>query len=264
MQKCTNRFFSMGVKIKRVFYLVFCVLLIAGLSSCEEVTSFIQSEKIVAVEYDSANEIACEEYVSEEYTKVTYNSASDVVLAVENMKAECGILDEFELNSFVRAGRNIKQTERCEYSIDYCAYFDLENDSLQKSFNSAIKKLNDNGVIENIKQAYLNGEEYSRSKINNENGTLTMLCDPYFDNRVYTDDNGEIVGLDVDIAYEICNYLGYELEIATADFDELFVKLEEGEGDFIVSACEDVAERCEYYLLSDIYFTLEFYLIERK
>ena len=91
-----------------------------------------------------------------------------------------------------------------------------------------------------------------------------MLCDPNFEKRVFTDDDGEVVGFDVDIAREICNYLGYDLEIVTADFDELFIELNNGAGDFIISACEVNEEREEYYLLSDTYFTLNFFLIEKE
>ena len=249
--------------MKRIISFVLCFAFVIGLSSCNDVDLILDTEKIIAVRYASANEFACQEYVSDGYTKVTYNSSSDVVLAVENLKADCGILDEFELNSYLRAERKIKQVKRCEYSIDYCAYFSVDNEKLQNSFNEALQDLKDDGTIEKIKTAHLKGESFLNSKTINDNGTLTMLCDPSFDNRVYTDDNGEIVGLDVDIAREICNYLGYNLEIVTADFDKMFTKLEDGEGDFIISACEVNEERAEYYLLSDTYFTLNFYLIER-
>ncbi len=253
----------MGMEMRRIIYIALCVILVVGLTSCDEVTSIIQGEKILAVEYGSPSETAGEDYTSDGYTKVTYNSASDVVLAVENMKATCGVLDEFEFNAFIEAKRNIKQSESCEYSIDYCAYFDSENNTLQKSFNEAIEALKENGTIDKITNAHMKDEKYKRSEIKNENGTLTMLCDPHFDNRVYRNDNGDIVGLDVDIAYEICNYLGYSLKIVATDFDELFIDLAEGDGDFIISACEVVEERAEYYLLSDTYFTLDFYLIEK-
>jgi ABC-type amino acid transport substrate-binding protein len=233
-----------------------------GLASCGEVSSVIETEKIIAVKYGSANELACEEY--KEYTKVTYNSASDVVLAVENKKVDCGILDDFELNSYINAGREIKQKEKCQYSLDYCAYFALEDDALQELFNDAIEKLKEKGVINKIKTTHLKGESYMVSQSNNKNGTLTMLCDPSFANRVYTDKNGNVVGLDVDIAREICNTLGYDLEIVTADSDELFTRLQDGEGDFVISASEVNEERAEYYLLSDTYFTLDYFLIERK
>lgn len=251
------------LEMKRIISFALCFAVVFLFSSCDDETEILKTEPIIAAQYGTANEVACEKYVSEGFTKVTYNSSADVVLAVENKKADFGVLDEFEMNSFVVAGRNIKQKERCAYSIDYCAYLASDNEKLQASFNEAIKALNENGTIDKIKAAHLKGASFSQENINRENGTLTMLCDPCFDNRVYTDDSGEIVGLDVDIAREICSYLGYGLEILTVDFDELFMKLENGEGDFIISACEYNEEREKHYLLSDIYFTLEFYLIER-
>lgn len=247
--------------MKRIISFILCFACVIGFSSCDESASFSATEKIIAVEYNSPNEVACDAYVPKTYTKVTYNSSSDVVLAVENMKADAGILDEFELNSFISAGRNIKKKETCKHSIDYCAYFSNDNETLQKAFDEAIKELKNNGTLDRIKNAHLKGEGFVRNNKNNKKGTFTMLCDPSFENRVYTDDNGEIIGLDVDIAFEICNYLGYDLEIVTADFDELFIKLDEGEGDFIISACEVNEERKEFYLASETYFTLNYYLI---
>ncbi len=250
--------------MKRIFSFILCFVCIVGFSSCDESTFLSATEKIIAVKYSSPAETACEDYVSGDYTKVTYNSSSDVVLAVENQKADCGIVDEFELNSYINAGRNIKKKEKCEFTIDYCAYFSSDNEKLQTSFNEAISELNEVGTIDKIKEAHLNGKSFVNSKSNNENGTLTMLCDPHFKNQIYTDDNGEVVGMDVDIAREICNYLGYDLDIVTVDFDEMFMDLDEGNGDFVISACEVTEERADYYLLSDSYFTLNFYLIERK
>lgn len=248
--------------MKRIISFVLCLGLVVSFSACGEGT-ISKAEKTIAVEYGSDSENACDEYASVNYTKNTYNSSSDVIIAVENKKSDYGILDEFELNSYLKAGRNIKQSQICEYSIDYCAYFNSDNEQLHKSFNEALKKLKENGELEKIKNSQLKGERFFLSETDNENGTLTMLCDPSFENRVYTDNNGNIAGLDVDIAREICNYLGFGLEIVTADFDELFMKLSDGEADFIMSACEVNEERAEYYLLSDTYFTLNFYLIER-
>lgn len=249
--------------MKNVIALVLCLTFVFLLSSCDGKTKILGTEKIIAVEFETVNESVCDEYVSKGYTKVTYNSSSDVVLAVENKKAEYGILNEFELYSYKRAGRSIQQKETCEYFMDSCAYFSLENKQLQESFNTAIERLKADGTIDKIKKAHLNDNKFVRKKSDNKKGTLTMLCDPNFQNRVYTNTDGEIIGPDVDIAYEICSYLGYDLEIVTADFDEMFVKLNDGEGDFIISACEIDEDRAEYFLLSDTYFTLNFYMIER-
>lgn len=219
---------------------------------------------MIAVKYASASEKAVDKYINQGYTKVSYDSSSDVVLAIENGKADFGIVDDFELASFLYTERSIKQKEVCEYSIDYCAYFTLENEALQKEFNKAITVLKSDGTLDEIKNCHLKGKSFLNSAEDNENGTLTMLCDPSFENRVYTQVDGKISGLDSDTAKAICNYLGYDLEIVTADFDELFIKLQDGEGDFIMSACEVSEEREEYYLLSDTYFTLNYHLIEKE
>lgn len=250
--------------MKRVISYILCFVCLLCFSSCEENTFSSATEKIIAVEFGSPAEAACEAYLSNGYTKVTYNSSSDVVLAVENKKADYGIVDEFELNSYINAGRNITKREKCKFTIDYCACFSSDNENLQTLFNEAISALNEVGTMEKIRKAHFKGESFVNSKSNTENGTLTMLCDPNFKNRVYTDDNGKVVGMDVDIAREICNYLGYGLDIVIADFDAMFIDLDEGNGDFIISACEVTDEREEYYLLSDSYFSLNFYLIERK
>lgn len=250
--------------MRKIFSCVLCVAFLLNLVSCSDVVEKLEDEKTVAVKYASANEKAVDSYINQGYTKVTYNSSSDVVLAIENGKADFGIVDDFELASFLYADRNIRGKEACEYSIDYCAYFTLENEALKKEFNKAINELNNDGTLEAIKLSWLSGKEYRGFKGNNENGTLTMLCDPSFENRVFADDGGNVIGLDVDIARGICNFIGYDLEIVTADYDELLVKLNDGEGDFIISACEVNEEREEYYLLSDTYFTLNYHLIERK
>ena len=81
--------------MRRIISFILCLAFVFCLSSCDDEGSAFANEKMIAVKYGSANEIACEQYI--DYTKVTYNSSSDVVLAVENKKANCGIVDEFEL-----------------------------------------------------------------------------------------------------------------------------------------------------------------------
>ena len=250
--------------MKRIFSCVLCVAFLFCLASCNNATENFEKEKIVAVEYASGNEKASEAYIDRGYTRVTYNSGSDVVLAVENGKADYGILDELELSSYISYQRNIKKKEQCEYSIDYCVYFSGEGELLQASFNEAISHLRKDGILDEIQNAHLNGKSYFVEESNNENGSITMLCDPSFDKRVFTDTNGNVAGLDVDIVKAICSFLGYDLEIEIADFDELFVKLQDGEGDFIMSAYEVNDERAEYFLLSDKYYTLNYYLIEKE
>lgn len=250
--------------MKRIVACIICLSFVFGLSSCNNSSKVFQTEKILAVKYASCNEFAAEEFVSRGFTKVTYNSTADVVVAVENGKADFGILNEFEYNSFILAKRNIQEKDICTYYEDYCAYFDSENQNLKELFDEGLAEIEADGTLEAIKSAHFNGRYFSPQNTDKHNGTLVMLCDPHFENRVYIDGNGKIAGLDVDIAREICGTMGYGLEIVTGDFDELFIKLQEGEGDFIITASQLTEERSQYYLASDIYFTLNYYLIEKS
>ncbi len=250
--------------MKRFICFIFCLLCLFNLVSCDLVADVVKSTKIVAVEYGSANEFAAEEFVEKGYKKVTYNSSSDVVLAVENGKADYGILDDFQLNSYIKAQRKLKKVQTCRYSISYCAYFSPENTALKNTFDKAIDDLEKNKISDKIVTANMNGDSYCLNKSGESKGTLVMLCEPNFDNRVYLDENENVVGLDVDFVKSICNNSGYDLEIVTADFDELFVKLENGEGDLVIAPCEITEERKDYFQSSDAYFTLNYNLIERE
>ena len=252
--------------MKRIVSLIIVYGLVLGLASCDESVEDYLTEKTLAVRYASSDEFAADEYILnlDNYTKITYNSASDVVVAVENGKSDYGILNEFDCNKFILSDRAVIKKEVCSYTEDYCAYFDSENTELQEAFNDALADIREDGTLDAIEAAHFSGKEFSPVHTETENGTLTMLCDPNFENRVYTDEDGSVVGLDVDIAREICGAMGYGLDIVTGDFDRLFLMLEKGEGDFIITASRFTEERAEYYLASDVYFTLNFFVIERE
>ena len=91
-----------------------------------------------------------------------------------------------------------------------------------------------------------------------------MLCDPIFENRVYYNDENVLMGTDVDIAKTICAYLGYDLVIEVADFDTMFLEIESGNADFIMSSAEYTEQRAENFLFSDVYSTLEYNVYTRK
>lgn len=252
--------FYKGVYMKRIVFCILCPVILLLTASCGISEETYQTEKTVAVKYESADEFAVDEYVSDGFIAVTYNSTADVVLAVENGKADFGILNEFDYNLYRESEREIQIKEKCSYTTEYCAYMNFSDEELAEQFNGAITELKSNGTLEKI----INGTEIFVNGDSGENGTLTMLCDPSFENRIYADSDGNVTGIDVTIASEICRELGYKTEIVTGDFDELFLMLQDGEGDFIITASEFTQERSEYFLASDSYLTLNYFLIEKS
>ncbi|WP_028608421.1 ABC transporter substrate-binding protein/permease [Paenibacillus harenae] len=76
--------------------------------------------------------------------------------------------------------------------------------------------------------------------------------------------NGEIIGLDIDIAKYITSRLGYELEIASTDFNGLIASLQTGRVDFVMSAMSATDERRQSVDFSDIYYVARNTIVSKK
>jgi len=84
--------------------------------------------------------------------------------------------------------------------------------------------------------------------------TIVMGTNPGFPPFEYIDDDGEIVGFDVEIAKLIAAELGAELVIENLEFGGLLAALDAGLIDFILSAMTITEERKQGRLFSDPYF----------
>lgn len=236
-----------------------------ALASCKKDEDNTFKQTIVAVSSVSGNVGAARKFAKSKGAEcVTYSTDFDAVVATLNGKADYVVLDEYAGNLFEKENDNLVFSEKCSYNIEYRACFTYDNTELCNDFNKAIKALKENGTIENIKTAVYNNEEYVCSKSTGDKGTLIMVCDPIFDNRVCFDDNGVVTGTDVYIAKEVCSYLGYTLVIETVDFEDFFSVIGNGEADFIMSCVEKTEQRAEHYLFSDVYSTYDYNVYKLK
>ena len=80
---------------------------------------------------------------------------------------------------------------------------------------------------------------------------------PPYEFIVEVDGNMEVVGFDIEIAREIANDLGVELEIRDMDFDGLLAALVAGNIDFIVAGMVPTEERKESVDFSIPYYSAE-------
>ncbi|MGN0527097.1 MAG: transporter substrate-binding domain-containing protein [Acutalibacteraceae bacterium] len=249
--------------MKKICALLLCFILILALVSCNCESEFVFAEnKTIAIKSNNAYEMAVKQYSDEGFEIVTYTNASDIVLALENGTHTYGILSEREVQNYLNNQRNIKIVEQCDYKIEYGIYFSTENKSLSESFNLALTELEKDGTLSKIKNAYLSGEDYYGETDEEFSEFLTMACDPSFSERIELDENGNLFGLDVEIAKAVTSYLGYGLEFDIVDFDEMFLELTDNNADFVLSAAEITEERANDYICSDPYFTTYFYLVE--
>lgn len=84
-------------------------------------------------------------------------------------------------------------------------------------------------------------------------GKLVVGTSTPYEPMEYIDENGDIVGFDIDIAREIATKLGVELEIKDMAFDDLLDAVENGSVDIAIAAITITIERSEQVLFSNAY-----------
>lgn len=87
---------------------------------------------------------------------------------------------------------------------------------------------------------------------------------PPYEFRLLDDEEGDIVGIDIDIANEIARELGVELEVRDILFSKLFMALEAGEIDMIIAGIAPTEKRKDSADFSDVYYQAIQKLLIRK
>ncbi len=254
--------------LKRIISLV-CVLVLFGcFASCDsaETGVVITSPVNVAVGVPGSPQFyASQDYaVVKGYELVEYETMESAIVSVENGKNDFVVVDCNRATKELLESVNLEWIENTPYKIEYCAYFEGNNENLQAEFNNAVKELKQKGVFDEINRAYFEGNVYTPSPNSYKNGTIKILCSPVFDDFLYFDENGDLAGKELSIICEICAQLSMKAELVVVEFDELFYKLEQGEGDIIISALEYNEQRTETFLCSDTYNQTTFGVYKRK
>ena len=88
-----------------------------------------------------------------------------------------------------------------------------------------------------------------------EEGKLIMSTNAEFPPYEMTDDNGNYIGIDVEIASAIAEKLGLDLEIMDVDFDAALLAVQEGKSDIVMAGVTVTDDRKLVMEFSDSYAT---------
>lgn len=91
--------------------------------------------------------------------------------------------------------------------------------------------------------------------------TLRVVGEATYPPMEYKNEQGRIVGFDVDLAEAIAKELNKTAVYMDKPFQECIPALEAGEADLIISAAEGTKERSEKVLFSDVYFPKGLYSV---
>ncbi|RRD31865.1 amino acid ABC transporter substrate-binding protein [Streptococcus minor] len=93
-----------------------------------------------------------------------------------------------------------------------------------------------------------------------EKGKLVVAVSPDyapFEFRALVDGKDTVVGSDIDLAQDIADELGVELELSTMNFDNVLSSVQNGKADIAISGLSYTGDRAKVYDFSESYYTTE-------
>lgn len=166
-----------------------------------------------------------------------YGKGVEAVQALKQGKIDAVIIDDQPAKAFVAGNDDLKVLEEPFTDEDYAICVAKESTQLKEEINAALKELEAEGVIQQLKDYYINGVEdaqpyQSPADTDRSKGTLIMATNAEFPPYEYHDSMDKIVGFDVDLATAICDKLGYSLQIEDMAFDSIIAAVQTGKADF--------------------------------
>lgn len=86
-----------------------------------------------------------------------------------------------------------------------------------------------------------------------EAGVIVVGTEGTYSPNSYHNENGDLVGFDVDVARGVADHLGVDIQFVEAEWDSLFAGMDSGRVDIVVNEVEYSDERAEKYDFSEPY-----------
>lgn len=256
--------------MKRIVSVITMLCMCLGLCACgssvaNNITSASdvgQYSVIGAMSGTSSEEIAAR-YSD---TVISYDSQELLVADLKSGKLDCILSNEISAKSIKKGVSGIKITDSL-VDEQLCFAVAKENTDLKKKLDGAIDAIDESGTLKDILKGYTSGSgrtytaqldpEQTQSK-------LTMAVRENYYPYSYVDADGNLVGIDVDVAYAICDYLGVGLEIQTVSDADLIDLVWFGRVMFAAGGIWDNETDGEKVVFSEPYTQIVEKLITRK
>lgn len=251
--------------MKKLLALILTLALVVCFAACGEEAKVITSADnlpgaTIGVQLGTTGDIFASDYEEEGSTIERYNKGADAVLALNQGKVDCVIIDNEPAKAFVEANEGLKILDEAFAVEDYAICISKDKKDLTAQFNSALADLKKDGIIDQIIKNYIGDDTkgtcpyVSPENVDTSKGELHMATNAFFEPYEFYD--GEtVVGIDAMIAQAICDKLGYKLVIDDMDFDAIITAVQEGKADFGMAGMTVTDERLKEIDFTDTYTT---------
>lgn len=200
---------------------------------------------------------------------VRFNRGIDAVTALKKGVVDAVIIDDVPAEVFVEEVSGLKLLDEPFADEEYGIAVNKNNSELLENINAALEKLENDGTLDQIKDAWIMGETQTsayegQNKDSYANGVMKMITNAEFPPYESMTEDGEIIGIDVDIMKAICDELDMKLEVENTAFDSVIVSVERGTSSVAASGITITPDRLEHVDFSNPYTKAKQVVIVRE
>ena len=208
--------------------------------------------KRIAVLEGSSSVIFAEIYGSE--VRVCRDK-KELVSAVKLRDVDCALVDEEDEGRVKRFQFGIKSLKEPFMDAGFRIAAAKENPDLIADVDAAILYLADEGIIKDIIDGHYDEDEFvfEHSAVEEAAKTLTVAVCVQEGPYSYYNENGELCGIDIDVAKAVCAYIGLNCEFMIVEQDELIPAVWGGSAHFALGCITEVSANAEICIMSAPY-----------
>ena len=196
-----------------------------------------------------------------------YNKGADAVQALKQSKVDAVIIDSETAKEFVKKNDDLMILSDPFDDEEYSIAYKKGNSELGKKLDDALTELKADGTLDSIVSHWIGDEadhvSYSPDESVSRDGVLIMATNAEFP-PYESIESGEIVGIDVDMMWAVCDKIGMSLEIENMEFDSIIAAVNSGKADVGAAGMSVTPERQENVDFTQGYATSTQVIIVRK
>ena len=216
----------------------------------------------IGVQLGTIGDIYASDYEGDEAgtTVERYNKIADAVQALKQGKIDCVIVDEQPAIATTKDENNLEILDDPFTLENYAICIAKDNDELLTKVNEALAELKADGTIDQITKNYIGDDTkgtcpyVTPEGTTYENGTLVAVSNVAFPPYEYYE-NGEAVGIDMELIKAIGDKLGMEVKIEDIEFDSIINAVDSHKADLGIAGMTMTEERLKSINFSDSYAT---------
>lgn len=194
-----------------------------------------------------------------------FETLSQAVDALLEGKIDAVLTDDAPAKVFARKNPSLRILNQIFKEESYAGIVAKENMGLLDSVNIALIQMRAMGVYDSIFDAYIGGKTKYHVEPDSVTGpVLRVATNAEFPPFEFRCKKRGIVGIDIEIARYVANYLGRNLEIIDMDFDDIIDSVRAGAADLGLAAFSVTEERGQIVNFTDHYATSKIVIMVRS